>query len=208
MSLTFGLYERFLLPRLIDAACGSKDIDEQRGKVVPRAKGAVLEIGVGPGHNLAHYRDDQVDRLWALEPAAEMIALAKKRAAPDLGVEFLESGAEEIPLDDASVDTVVLTYTLCTIPDTSAALREMHRVLRPDGQMLFCEHGRSPDASVHRWQRRIEPLWKRIGGGCHLTRDVPELLGDHGFAIDELDTAYLPGPRPMTWNTWGRAAKS
>lgn len=203
-----GIYSRYVLPRLIHLACGTKDIMRQRAKVVPQARGRVLEVGVGSGHNLGLYRTDRVERLWALDPAPEMLALAEGRAKK-LGtrgeIQFLEAGAEDIPLDDATIDTVVLTYTLCTIPDPDRALAEMRRVLAPDGRLVFCEHGSAPDASVRRWQERIEPLWKPLAGGCHLTRDTAGLLGSAGFTLGTLETGYLPGPRPMTFNSWGEA---
>ncbi|REJ81072.1 MAG: class I SAM-dependent methyltransferase [Acidobacteria bacterium] len=201
-----GLYERYLLPRLIHLACGMEPIMEQRRLIVPRASGEVLEIGAGSGLNFASYDRQRVHRLWALEPSAEMVELARRKGRIDgLRCDFVEAGAEEIPLADASVDTVVLTYTLCTIPRPEPALLEMRRVLRPGGRLLFCEHGRAPDVGVRRWQRRIEPLWKRLAGGCHLTRDAPQLLREAGFDLAELEHGYLPGLRAMTFNTWGEA---
>jgi ubiquinone/menaquinone biosynthesis C-methylase UbiE len=173
---------------------------------VPRAQGDVLEVGVGPGHNLAHYDLARLRSLTALDPSPEMLALAAKRAR-GLGrdVELVEAGAERIPLPDAAVDTVVLTYTLCSIPEPVGALREMRRVLRFGGKLVFCEHGAAPDERVLRWQHRITPLWRRLAGGCHLDRDIPALLTAGGFAVDEQQSMYLPGWRPATWNVWGVA---
>jgi len=201
-----GFYNRYVLPRLIDAACGAKPIRYQRRKVVPDAFGRVLEVGIGSGLNLPFYDPAKVERLWGLEPAAAIrrLAEAKARSAP-FPVEFIGLPGEEIPLERASVDTVVVTYTLCTIPDAVAALREMRRVLRPGGRLLFSEHGRAPDASVARWQDRLTPVWRRIGGGCHLNRDIPALLHQGGFSIDRLETMYVPGPRPMSFTYWGSA---
>ena len=201
-----GLYGRYVLPRLVNFACGLKPSMRQREKVVPRARGRVLEVGVGTGLNLAYYDAEKVTKVWGLEPSPEMIRIAEgaARSAP-FEVEFLGLPGEEIPLEDASADTVVMTYTLCTIPDTSAALRQMGRVLKPGGELIFCEHGAAPDASVRRWQDRLNPLWKRIGGGCNLNRPIPALIEAGGFRITRLDTMYIPGWRPGSFNYWGTA---
>ena len=199
-------YDRHILPHVIDLACGMKPIRYQRAKVVPQAHGRVLEIGIGSGLNLPFYDAAKVEKLWGLEPADEIRRMAEKAAKTSpFPVEFIGLPGETIPLDSGSIDTVVTTYTLCTIPDAVAALREMRRVLRPGGQLLFSEHGRAPDAAVRRWQDRLTPLWKRIGGGCHLNRDIPELLRQGGFALPWLETMYIPGPRPMSFNYWGAA---
>ena len=201
-----GFYDRHILPHVINLACGVKPIRYQRQKVVPQAEGRVLEIGIGSGLNLPFYDPTRVEKLWGLEPAPEIRRMAEKAAAGSpFPVEFIDLPGETIPLEDKSVDTVVITYTLCTITDAVRALGEMRRVLKPGGQLLFAEHGRAPDASVRRWQDRLTPVWKRIGGGCHLNRDIPKLLEQGGFAIDRLETMYLPGPRPMTFNYWGAA---
>jgi ubiquinone/menaquinone biosynthesis C-methylase UbiE len=201
-----GFYERRVLPRLIDWACGLTVVDRQRRKVVPQAEGEVLEVGIGPGHNLEHYDPSRVRRLVAIDPSPEMLELAARRArALGRDVELLEAGAERIPLPDAAVDAVLLTYTLCTVPEPHAALREIRRVLRPSGQLLFCEHGAAPDPAVRKWQDRVTPLWRRFAGGCHLNRDVPALLAAGGFSVDEPSAMYLPGWRPATWNVWGVA---
>lgn len=199
-------YDRHILPHVINLACGMKPIRYQRKKVVPQARGRVLEIGIGSGLNLPFYDPAKVDMLWGLEPADEIRRMAEKAAvgAP-FPVEFIGLPGETIPLDAGSVDTVVTTYTLCTIPDAVAALREMRRVLKPGGQLLFSEHGRAPDAAVRRWQDRLTPLWKRIGGGCHLNRDIPALLREGGFTTPWLETMYVPGPRPMGFTYWGAA---
>ena len=202
-----NVYERHVLPRLTDWVCRSSTIDRQRRAIVPRARGCVLEIGFGSGLNLPHYVRASVDRVWALEPSAEMRALAAAPiAGSGLDVQLLDASGEAVPLPDASVDTVLSTFSLCTIPDPSAALGEARRVLRPDGQLLFCEHGAAPDAEVRRWQDRVNGLWKRCAGGCKLNRDVTLLLETAGFAIDEGRRAYLPGtPRIVGYVTWGRA---
>lgn len=201
-----GFYQKHVLPRLIHLSCGVKPVRRQREKIVPRAKGRVLEIGIGSGLNLPFYGADNIDKLWGLDPSTELLAYAE-RAARDVrfDVELIPGSAENIPLDDASADTVLVTYSLCTIPDPIRALQDVHRVLRPDGTLLFCEHGLSPDGRVHRWQDRLTPVWAKIGGGCHLNRPIPRLIEQGGFKIDELETMYLPGPKPMTFNYWGAA---
>lgn len=201
-----GLYERHVLPRVINLACSGEDADRQRRRVVPSATGRVLEVGMGPGLNLAHYDTSQVELVWGLEPNSAMRSLADDRiTASGLDVRWLDLPGEEIPLDDASVDTVVLTYTLCTIADWERALGQMRRVLRPGGELLFCEHGEAPDEAVRAWQRRVEPVWKRLAGGCHITRRIPDLIERGGFRIDELDEGYQPGPKISGYQYWGRA---
>jgi ubiquinone/menaquinone biosynthesis C-methylase UbiE len=201
-----SLYERWVLPRVVHFTCSRRPNMRQRAKVVPRAAGRVLEIGFGSGLNLGDYDGARVERVWALEPAPEMWRLAAERvrAAP-FPVEHLAAPAEEIPLDDASADTALVTYTLCTLADVGRALAEVRRVLRPGGALLFCEHGAAPDPGTRRWQERLNPLWRRLGGGCNLNRDIPALLAAAGFAIPELETMYLPGWRPASFNYWGRA---
>lgn len=206
-----GFYARHLLPRLLDLACGSRVIVKQRHKVLPKVRGRVLEVGSGTGLNLEHYPEDSEIEVVGLEPHEEMRTRAQRRLDAlraeglELPVEWLEGSAEEIPADDASFDTVLLTYTLCTIPDPGRALSEMRRVLRPEGRLVFCEHGAAPDASVRRWQNRINPIWRRIAGGCNLNRDVPALIEEAGLTIDEQEEMYLPGWKPATWNVWGVA---
>ncbi len=205
-----GFYDHHILPRLLNAAMSAKPISYQRRKVVPRAQGRVLEIGFGAGHNLPYYDTAKVERIWALEPAAEMRERsAERRAASTIPLEFIDLPSEKIPLDADCADTVLVTYTLCTIPDVMAALGEMRRIMKPSGQMIFCEHGEAPDESVKRWQRRITPAWKVIGGGCHVGRAIPKLIGDAGFKVLDLETMYLPGtPRFAGFNYWGSASKA
>ncbi len=201
-----NLYDRYLLPTLIDVLCGIKPVQRQRAKIVPRAQGRVLEIGIGTGRNLPFYDKSRLQQLYGLDPAAQMHPKARQRMLDaGLEVELLELPAEKIPMADASFDTVITTFTLCTIPDAVAALREMRRVLKPGGVLLFCEHGTAPDASVRRWQDRLTPLWKPLAGGCHLNRDIPALLREGGFRIVDMEQLYLPGPRPLTYNYWGSA---
>lgn len=204
-----GFYDRHILPRLLDTAMSAKPITYQRRKVVPRAEGRVLEIGFGAGHNLPFYDPGKVTHIWALEPAAEMRARAGERAAAStIALEFIGLPSEKIPLDADCADTVLITYTLCSIPDVMAALAEMRRVMKASGRMIFCEHGEAPDDSVKRWQRRITPVWKAIGGGCHVGRPIPKLIQDAGFKVEDMATMYLPGtPRFAGFNYWGSASK-
>lgn len=205
-----GLYDRYILPRVLNAAMSAKPITYQRKKVVPRAEGRVLEIGFGAGHNLPFYNPAKVSHLWALEPAEEMRARAADRVSESpIPVEFLDLPSEQIPLGDGEADTVLVTYTLCSIPDVHKALGEMRRVMKPTGRMIFCEHGEAPDANVKRWQETLTPLWKAIGGGCHLGRAIPQLIADGGFRVEGIETMYLPGtPRFAGFNYWGEATKA
>ncbi len=202
-----GFYEDWILPHLINCACGAPPVMAQRGRIVPQARGRVLEVGMGSGLNLAHYRRDQVDFVWGLEPSRGMRRRAARRVeASGIEVRWLDLPGEEIPLDDNSVDTVVLTYTLCTIPDWHSALKQMHRVLKPGGQLLFCEHGEAPDEQVRRWQERLNPYWSRLAGGCHLHRPIPDMLLEAEFRIETLESRYLPqSPRFAAFNYWGSA---
>ena len=205
-----GFYDKHILPRLLNAAMSAKPISYQRRKVVPRAQGRVLEIGFGAGHNLPYYDPHKVERIWALEPSVEMRnRSAARRAASPIAPQFIDLPSEAIPLDAESADTVLVTYTLCTIPDVMAALGEMRRVMKVTGQMIFCEHGEAPDEGVKRWQHRITPVWKKIGGGCHVNRPIPRLIENAGFKLTDMQTMYLPGtPRFAGYNYWGGATKA
>ena len=201
-------YERRVLPTALDWACGLPMIRRQRELVVPLAHGHVLEVGIGTGLNMRHYDQRRVTHITGLDPALELHPLAQRRIdEAGLSVTLLGLSAESIPLPDASIDTVLITYTLCSIQDPVAALREMHRVLVPGGQLLYCEHGHAPDASVQQWQSRLQPLWGKIAGGCHLGRDIESLLLNAHFSLPDLSTGYLPGPRPWTYHYWGTALK-
>lgn len=202
-----GLYSRYLLPPLINCCCGTKPIRRQRQKIAPRAEGVVLELGFGAGLNLPFYDPEKVSRIYALEPEAGMLVRARKAArTATIPVEVLAERAEALSLPAGAVDTVLVTYALCTIPDPVAALEGARRALKPNGKLLFCEHGLAPDAGVARAQARIEPLWKRIAGGCRLTRDIPAIVRAAGFAPGAVETMYLPStPRFAGYNYWGEA---
>ena len=198
-------YDQHVLPYLLDVACGLPVIQSQRRKVVPMATGRVLEVGIGTGLNLPFYDPAKVQSLVGVDPAEQMHALAQKRSErAGLAVELVHLSAEALPLASASFDSVVCTYTLCSIEDPLAALREMRRVLKPNGRLLFAEHGLAPDASVSRWQRRLEPYWRQLAGGCRLTRDVPELLREAGFQTSG-GAAYVAWPKTLGYNYWGEA---
>jgi ubiquinone/menaquinone biosynthesis C-methylase UbiE len=202
-----GFYENHVLPHFIDFACGTGPILKQRQKVVPMAEGRILEIGMGSGLNIPFYDPHKTEKVWGLEPSEGMRRKAQKNLAKaPFEVEWLGLPGEEIPLEDASADTVLLTFTLCTIPDYRAALMQMRRVLKPGGRLIFCEHGAAPDEAVRRWQDRINPLWRKMAGGCNLNRPIPESLEEAGFEIRALETMYLPGsPRIAGFNYWGYA---
>jgi ubiquinone/menaquinone biosynthesis C-methylase UbiE len=199
-------YEERVLPSLINLACSVKPARKQREKIVPRATGDVLEIGFGSGLNLPYYDRRKVRRVWGLEPSAGMRRLARKAIARHaLEVELIDLPGEEIPLDDDSVDTVLVTYTLCTIPEVAEALRGMRRVLKPRGRLLFCEHGKAPDSNVRKWQDRLNPAWKKIAGGCNMNREIVAHLEEAGFLIEDDNRMYLPGIKALTYNYWGAA---
>ena len=203
-----GLYDRYVVPRLVTCACGTKPVIKQRQKVVPKAMGTVLEFGIGAGHNLPHYDSSRIDRVIGVDPCATSWELASERAANlDFDVEFIQGSALDIPIEDASVDSVLITFTLCTVPDPMAALREAKRTLKPGGKAYFCEHGLAPDERVAKWQNRVNPIWKKVFGGCHINRDTAGLLTAAGFKLDELEQMYLPGtPTIAGFNTWGEAS--
>ena len=199
-------YAKYVLPRLIDVAMRNKETARLRADWIPHARGQVLEVGIGSGLNLPFY-SPEVEHVYGVDPSVELGRLAHKRAAAgSTKVEFLFQSAEEpLPLANASIDTVVVTWTLCSIPNAPAALQEMRRVLKPGGRLIFLEHGRASDPGVVAWQNRVTPFWKRFTGGCHLNRKVDQLISDAGFHITELKTDYLPGPRAMTYTYQGFA---
>jgi ubiquinone/menaquinone biosynthesis C-methylase UbiE len=191
---------------VIDLAMKNPETRRLREAWIPQAKGNVLEIGIGSGLNLGFY-SQQVRRVYGVDPSLELQRMARTRARRT-DVEFLLQSAENpLPLTSGSIDTVVLTWTLCSIPDPQKALAEVKRVLKPDGKLIFIEHGLAPESGVAAWQDRLTPIWKRIGGGCHLNRKVDEIITQAGFRIPDLKTSYVPGPRPMTYTYQGIAQK-
>ena len=189
-----GIYDRYVLPRVINLACSSKPNMKQREKIIPLAEGEVLEIGMGSGLNLSYYDRTKVRKVWGLEPSEGMRQLARRSTrGANLDLEMIDLPGEEIPLDANSIDTVVMTYTLCTIADVRTALMGMQRVLRPGGKLLFCEHGVAPDESVSKWQHRLNPAWRTFAGGCNINRDIPAVLGAAGFNVVNDERMYIPG---------------
>jgi len=201
-----GFYQENIVPHLVSLSMRSAELTQYRKRVLAGAEGRVLEIGIGAGANLPLY-PPAVKEILAVEPSAKLIKMAR-RAAAHCAVSpiFVEGSAESIPLDSRRVDTVVMTWTLCSIPEAAQALREIRRVLKPGGRLLFVEHGESPDPGVKRWQDRLNPIWKRIAGGCYLNRQIPALLGNAGFRLTTLNTGYMKGPRPFTFLYEGSAS--
>lgn len=192
MVMPMSFYEDRILPHIIDRACSMGQVMKLRSQVVPHAKGVVLEVGMGSAINMEFYNANNVDMVYGLEPSEGM----RRKALPNLAktplkVEWLDLPGEKIPLDENSVDTVLLTFTLCTIPDWNAALQQMRRVLKPGGELLFLEHGESPHDDTRKWQNRITPGWKKLAGGCHLNRHIADLIRHAGFEIQELENLYI-----------------
>jgi len=200
-------YRNHVYPQLVRMLGNPKPIEEVRQRIVPLAEGNVLEIGVGPGVNFVHYDRAKVNKVYALEPNPGMLRHAEKqRLRTQLDIEYLDLPGERIPLADASVDTVVSTFTLCTIPGVVEALQGIGRVLKPGGKLIFFEHGLSPDPRVRRWQERSEPLFRWAFEGCHVTRDIPSLIRQGGFRIEQMDAGYLaPFPKSGSYCWWGMA---
>lgn len=203
-----GLYGKYILPTVINTICSMPSITSQRQKVVPFAKGRVLEIGMGSGLNLPYYDSSKVEFVLGLELCTKMRTLAKKRAKNlKLDVKFIDQACEDIPLESKSADTVLITYTLCTIPQAVKALNEVRGILKTGGELIFCEHGRAPDKHVQAWQNNVNPIWKRIGGGCHLNRPIPEIIIEGGFKINVLNSKYINTIKSLSYNHWGWATK-
>ena len=202
-----GFYDKYILPHFLNCACGSKPVKYQREKVVPMAEGLVLEVGIGSGLNIPFYDAAKVDRILGLDPSEELNRMALKVAEQKgIPVDFILGGAEDMPLPDNHVDTVLVTFTMCTIPEVTAANKEMLRVLKPGGKMIFCEHGLAPDVKVSKWKSRLDPVWGKIAGGCHLNRDIPRLIKNAGFEIKTMEQMYLPStPKFAGYNYWGTA---
>lgn len=203
-----GFYGKYLLPRIIDLAMRNEESRRLRAEWIPLASGRVLEIGIGSGLNLPFYSQD-VSQVLGVDPSGELERLARKRVTEtSFPVEFLlQSADEQLPLGDESFDSVVVTWSLCSIPQPARALDEMRRVLKSSGKLIFIEHGLAPDRKVSAWQERLTPWWKPLAGGCHLNRKIDDLVRAAGFDLQELRTAYLRGPRPMTYTYQGVGAR-
>jgi ubiquinone/menaquinone biosynthesis C-methylase UbiE len=200
-----GFYQDQIVPLLINLAMRRQDLAAYRSRIVPAAEGRVLEIGIGSGLNLPFY-SRHVEQVIGLDPSPKLLAMARQANRPkSRTVEFIEGSAEQIPLEKGTVDTIVMTWALCSIPDPGRALREIQRVLKPTGHLLFVEHGRAPDPNVVRWQDRLTPIWKRVSGGCHLNRAMGSLIEAAGFQFNHLETGYMRGPKPMTFMYEGSA---
>ena len=200
-----SLYNKYILPNLIISGCNKKPQMKQREKIIPFAEGKVLEVGIGSGLNLSFYDPDKVTELVGIDPSLEL--WEKRQPVKDLGFhyEFIKGVAEDMPFGKDNFDTIVITYTLCSIPDFQSALESLRKVLKPNGKFLFCEHGKAPDKSVLLTQNAINPIWKLIGGGCNINRDIPSIINGNGFKILKLETMYVPGWKPVSFNFWGEA---
>lgn len=200
------IYNRYVLPRLTHWVCSGKNMSNQRVKIIPQALGRVLEIGIGSGLNLPFYNPEKIDFIWGLDPSKQLREIAEKKAVDlPFNVEFIGLSGEEIPLEKNDADTVVVTYTLCSIPDVLKALIEMNRVLKPGGNLIFCEHGIAPDDIILKWQNRMNPIWKKVSGGCNLNRHIPSLIEKGGFKIKNIDMAYMSSLKLASFNYWGTA---
>jgi ubiquinone/menaquinone biosynthesis C-methylase UbiE len=200
-----GFYEDRVLPHLLHFAMRQEVLVAYRQRAVCGAHGRVLEVGVGSGLNLPLYTG-AVTHVVGLDSSSHLLVKARQlQQASGSSIELIEGSAEALPLEKQSIDTVVTTWTLCSIPDVTAALQEMRRVLKPSGRLLFVEHGRAPDERVRRWQDWLTPAWKRLAGGCHLNRPIRELVEDSGFTIERVETGYMEGPKPMTFMYEGTA---
>ena len=201
-------YEKYVLPKLLDTCCSTKPVNYQRKKIVPNANGTILEIGIGSGLNIPFYNFSNIDKVYGLDPSVELCEKAMIKAKElNVNIDFLINGAEEIKLKSNSIDTVLITYTLCSIPNPDDALKEIKRVMKSNANILFCEHGIAPDIKVSKWQNRINPLWGKLFGGCSINRDIPKILNNSGFKIYNLKQMYLPStPKIVGYNSWGTAS--
>jgi len=209
-SSTPGFWDRHIMPRLIGCACGMPQIMKRRSQIVPKARGRVLEFGAGGGINAEFYNPKTVENVTGIDPSAELIAQAQpKLATAKVPIELVGGIAENLPFDDESFDTVLITFTLCSVQDQAQSIREARRVLKDNGQLLVLEHGSAPDESVRKWQRRVEPVWKRIAGGCHLTRPIMDAVAAQGFAISRRTGEYMPKtPNILGWVESGTGVKT
>ena len=204
-----SLYEKYFLPKLLDFCCGMEGFQNKRSQIVPLAHGRILEIGIGSGLNFDHYNFDKVEEIIGVDPAVSSVAMARSRSAQyNSTISFLETSAESIDLASSSFDCVVIGYSLCTIPDPLKALAEARRLMKPEGSLLFMEHGLAPEQNIQKWQHRLTPGWKKIGGGCNLNRDIENLISTSGFQFKSLKKKYIKGPKIAAFQYYGEAVKS
>ena len=202
-----GFYATYILPKAIDRTCRLKPNMKQREKIIHLAEGNVLEIGIGSGLNIPYYRKDRIKSLIGIDPSAEVW----KENTVDISTlpypfEFIEAYAEDIPLENRQFDTIVITYSMCSIPGIESAFEQFRRVIKPGGKLVFCEHGKAPDKAIARWQNLLNPLWKIFSGGCQLNKDIPGIINGNGFSIDQMESMYIPGWKPASFNYWGTAS--
>ena len=203
-----SLYDKYLLPKLLDCCCSMEGFQKKRAQIVPMAYGRVLEIGIGSGLNFDFYDFDKVSEIVGVDPAVNSVAIAKSRASKyQSKISFVETTAESIDLESSSFDSVVIGYSLCTIPDPIKALNEAYRLLKPNGSLFFMEHGLAPEPNIQKWQNRIAPFWKKIGGGCNLNRDMEALILSGGFKFKDLKKKYIKGPKIASYLYYGEAPK-
>ena len=204
-----GLYNNYILPRVTDFLCSSKPAMIQRKKILPFASGKIVEIGIGSGLNLPLYDGQQVENIIGVDSSESMLQLAEKHISnSNFPVQLVNASAENIPVVSDFADTIVTTYTLCSISDIPSVFEEIRRILKPGGKFIFCEHGLAPDRNVQKWQNRLNPMWRKFGGGCNLNRNIPELIRQCSFDISSLNSMYIPGPRIASYNYWGIAKYS
>ena len=203
-----SIYEKYFLPKLLDFCCGMEGFQNKRSQVVPMAYGKVLEIGIGSGLNFDYYNFNRVTEVVGVDPAVSSVAMAKSRAAKfNSKISFIEASAEVIDLESSTFNSVVIGYSLCTIPEPLKALAEAHRLLKSDGSLFFMEHGLAPEPNIQKWQHRITPGWRKIAGGCNLDRDIEELIQSGGFKFKDLKKKYIKGPKIAAFQYYGEALK-
>ena len=204
-----SLYEKYFLPKLLDFCCGMEGFQNKRSQIVPLAHGRILEIGIGSGLNFDHYNFDKVEEIIGVDPAVSSVAMARSRSSQyNSKISFIESSAESIDLPSSTFDCVVIGYSLCTIPDPLKALAEARRLMKPEGSLFFMEHGLAPEQNIQKWQHRLTPGWKKIGGGCNLNRDIENLISSSGFQFKSLSKKYIKGPKIAAFQYYGEAVKS
>ena len=198
------LYDQYICPHLINWAMQSKPFTKQRMKIIPMARGRVLEIGIGSGLNFKYYND--ITEVFAVEPDGVLLEKAKVRAQQNnISLNIQQISAEKLPFEDNFFDTVISTYTMCSIANLSLALNEIKRVLKKEGKLIFSEHGKAPDVNIYNWQKRLNPIQKRIAGGCQLDVNIPVVIKDSGFETLSFDSMYIPGPKFLSYHYWGTA---